>query len=112
MPTPRCRPYSPSTRISVRVLGEHLQVARRKRRMSAHGLAERLGASRSTIHRMESGDTRVAIGLYFEACFILGIPLWEDNNQARDVLSKQLRETLALLPGAPRTSIDGDQDGL
>lgn len=83
--------------------------------MPARELGERIGASRGTIHRMESGDSRVAIGLYFEACFILGVPLWGDNKLARGVLSNQLKETLALLPQAPRaprTPLRRDRDDL
>ena len=98
------RPYSAMSLASAQLLGDHIRVARRKGRMSARELAERLGASRGTVSRMESGDLRVAMGLYFEACFILGIPLWGGDSKTRDVFAGQLKETLALLPEAPRVT--------
>ncbi len=60
----------PVTR-SLRKLGGDLAVARRKRRISAAEMAERLFVSRDTLWRMERGDPSVAIGTIATALFVL-----------------------------------------
>jgi DNA-binding XRE family transcriptional regulator len=42
-------------------LGCDLALARRRRRMSQESLATRIGASLSTVKRMEKGDTRIPL---------------------------------------------------
>lgn len=57
---------------SLRELGLHLATARRKRRLTAAMVADRVGVSASTYHRMEKGDPKVALGAYAMALFVLG----------------------------------------
>jgi transcriptional regulator with XRE-family HTH domain len=66
--------------------GSDLSVARRKRRLTAAMMTERLGVSRSTYVRMEKGDATVALGAYAQALFVLGFgsPFGEIIDQARD----------------------------
>ena len=56
---------------ALRTLGRDLAVARKKRRISAVEMAERLFISRDTLWRMESGDSTVAIGTLATALFVL-----------------------------------------
>ena len=56
---------------ALRTLGRDLAVARKKRRISAAEMAERLFVSRDTLWRMESGDPTVAIGTLATALFVL-----------------------------------------
>ncbi len=56
---------------ALRTLGRDLAVARKKRRISATEMAERLFISRDTLWRMESGDPTVAIGTLATALFVL-----------------------------------------
>lgn len=53
-------------------LGEGLSLARRRRRFTQDSFAERIGASRSTVRRMETGDIRVPIGYWARAFLVLG----------------------------------------
>ncbi len=46
---------------AIRKLGSDISLARRRRRISQASLAERMGASLSTVCRMEKGDVRVPI---------------------------------------------------
>ena len=46
---------------AIQKLGEDISLARRRRRMSQASLAERIGASLSTVRRMEGGDARVPL---------------------------------------------------
>jgi len=70
--------------------------------MPAQELAERLGASRYTVQRMEKGDLKVETGLFFEAAAILGVPLF---TRSEDEIARERRraeDKIALLPDPPR----------
>jgi transcriptional regulator with XRE-family HTH domain len=53
-------------------LGSDLALARRRRRISQASLAERIGASLSTVRRMEAGDVRVPLHFIARAIFLFG----------------------------------------
>ena len=57
---------------AIRKLGQDLSLARRRRRFSQASLAERMGASLSTVRRMEQGDPRVPVHFYGRALQIFG----------------------------------------
>lgn len=57
---------------ALRQLGARLRTARLRRNESESMLAERLGVTRSTINRLESGDSGVAIALVVEALLVYG----------------------------------------
>ena len=46
---------------AVRKLGHDLSLARRRRRISQDSMAQRMGASVSTVRRIEKGDPRIPI---------------------------------------------------
>lgn len=53
-------------------LGSDLSLARRRRHISQASLAERMGASLSTVRRMEKGDARVPIHFFARALHVFG----------------------------------------
>jgi transcriptional regulator with XRE-family HTH domain len=53
-------------------LGSDIGLARRRRRISQISLAERMGASVSTVRRMEKGDIRVPIHFFARALHVFG----------------------------------------
>jgi len=53
-------------------LGSDISLARRRRHISQASLAERIGASLSTVRRMEKGDVRIPIHFIARALHILG----------------------------------------
>ena len=53
-------------------LGHDISLARRRRRISQASLAERMGASLSTVRRMEKGDLRVPIHFFARALHVFG----------------------------------------
>ena len=53
-------------------LGTDLSLARRRRHISQASLAERMGASLSTVRRMEKGDARVPIHFFARALHVFG----------------------------------------
>jgi len=73
-------------RRSLAKLGSDLSVARRKRRLTVAMVCERVGVSRSTWRRMESGEASVGLGAYAQAFFVLGFgtPLAELIDQRHD----------------------------
>lgn len=57
---------------AIRKLGSDLSLARRRRHISQASLAERMGASLSTVRRMEKGDLRVPIHFFARALHVFG----------------------------------------
>lgn len=57
---------------AVQKLGTDLSLARRRRHISQASLAERMGASLSTVRRMEKGDARVPIHFFARALHVFG----------------------------------------
>lgn len=53
-------------------LGEHLAIARMRRKESQRVWASRLGVSVPTLIRMERGDPSVSMGLYATALWLIG----------------------------------------
>ena len=54
-------------------LGRGINIARRRRKLTADMMAERIGVTRQTYWRVEKGDPTVAIGTYLMAMFVLGL---------------------------------------
>jgi len=57
---------------AIRKLGGDISLARRRRHISQASLAERMGASISTVRRMEKGDVRVPIHFFARALHVFG----------------------------------------
>lgn len=57
---------------AIQKLGLDVSLARRRRRISQASLAERMGASLSTVRRMEQGDVRVPIHFFARALHVFG----------------------------------------
>jgi transcriptional regulator with XRE-family HTH domain len=58
---------------SLTKLGRDISIARRKRRLTATMMAERLSVSKPTYLRVERGDPTVGMGVYAMALFVLGL---------------------------------------
>ena len=69
-------------------LGEQLSFARKRRKESLRAWAQRLDVSVPTLTRMESGDPRVAIGVYATALWLIGL---EDGLKDLAAPSKDMR---------------------
>jgi len=57
---------------ALRDLGQDLSVARRMRRWTQEGLAQRMGTSLSTVRRMEDGNPGTALHTFLRALHVLG----------------------------------------
>ncbi len=57
---------------AIHKFGLDLSLARRRRHISQASLAERMGASISTVRRMEKGDARVPLHFFARALHVFG----------------------------------------
>jgi hypothetical protein len=57
---------------AIQKLGHDLALARRRRHISQESMAVRMGASLSTVRRMEAGDLRVPVHFVARALYVLG----------------------------------------
>jgi transcriptional regulator with XRE-family HTH domain len=105
MPASKKRSYARYTLAATSLLGRLVQIERKSRRMTAQDLALRLGVDRGTLQRLEQGDPKVELGVAFEACALLGIPLFEEDLKGLATRIDEAGKRLALLPARvrPRT---------
>ncbi len=91
MPTPHHPPAA--VRRALRKLGADIHDARRRRRLPMAVVAERAFTSRSTLQRIEAGDTNVGIGIYAAALQALG--LLDNLSQVADISQDSVGQALA-----------------
>lgn len=92
----------PALRRLLKNLGENIKMARLRRKLSAHLIAERAGMSRTTLRAIEKGEAGVTIGAYANVLMCLGL----ENDLALiardDELGRKLQD--AGLPTRARAS--------
>ena len=91
MPTPHNPPAA--VRRALRKLGADIRDARRRRRLPMAVVAERAFTSRSTLQKIEAGNTSVSIGIYEGVLHALG---WLDGvSQIADISNDPVGQALA-----------------
>lgn len=110
MPASKKRSFARYTLAGVKLLGSLVQLERKSRGMTMQDLAARLGVDRGTLQRLEDGDPKVQVGLAFEACAILGIPLFEDDAKGTTMRLNEVGKRLALLPSRIRPTSQAIDD--
>ena len=78
----------PAAHAALEQLGQQLAYARKRRKESLRAWAVRLDVSVPTLTRMESGDPKVAIGVYATALWLVGL---EDGLKDLAAPTKDLR---------------------
>ncbi|MGQ0799663.1 MAG: helix-turn-helix domain-containing protein [Pseudomarimonas sp.] len=91
MPTPHTPPAA--VRRALRKLGADIHDARRRRRLPMAVVAERAFTSRSTLQKIEAGDTSVSIGIY--AGVLLALGLLDGLSQIADIGNDPVGQALA-----------------
>lgn len=91
MPTPHNPPAA--VRRALRKLGADIHDARRRRRLPMAVVAERAFTSRSTLQRVEAGDSGVSIGIYAGVLQALG--LLDHLSQVADLSNDSIGQALA-----------------
>lgn len=103
MPASRKQSFARYTLAALARIAQLIAIARKEQRITAQELADRLGVSRGMVHRLEAGSPKVDIGVAFEACTILGIPLLGEEDLGDMALRlDEGRKRLALLPAYAR----------
>jgi transcriptional regulator with XRE-family HTH domain len=94
----KTRTYSDQALRAIGLLASLIQRARKRKGWSESDLAERCGATRPTIRRIEQGNPATEIGLYFEIANLLGIPLFSDDPRQLRAMEEKLDLELSVLP--------------
>ncbi|HEY4967669.1 MAG TPA: helix-turn-helix domain-containing protein [Puia sp.] len=63
----------PTADKTLRILGENIRLARKRRRLSEIQASERAGIARSTLQLIEQGRPSVAMSSYLQVLFVLGL---------------------------------------
>lgn len=105
------RTYSRYSRNAVILLGGLIRAVRKERKFTVQEVAERAGISRGLMQRIEKGDPKCGIGVFFEVAAIVGVNLF-DADEA-DIVGhiRQIEDKLRLLPKSVRVanrSVDDD----
>ena len=79
---------------ALRKLGQDLNNARRRRRITIELIAERATLSRATVFKIEKGDPTVSIGRYASMLFVLGMidRLSDLADSSHDLLGRRLED--------------------
>ncbi len=80
--------------IVLRKLGQDINDARRRRRITIELMAKRAGLSRATIGKIEKGDPTTSMGGYACVLFVLGMEgrLSELVDSAHDLIGRRLED--------------------
>ena len=70
---PKKQTIFPKYNSALEKMGENIKIARKRRRLTTVQVAERADISRSTLYLIESGNTGVAMGAYFNVLRVLGL---------------------------------------
>ena len=94
----KVRVYSDHTLRAINLLASLIKTARKRKGWSEANLAERCGATRPTLRKIEQGNPATEIGLYFEVASLLSIPLFADDTREMNAIQQKVDLELSLLP--------------
>jgi DNA-binding XRE family transcriptional regulator len=111
MASPQKRTYFRVTRDSTELLGKLIRLGRRERKMTGEDLAGRAGISRRTLQKIERGDPKCEIGLFFEVATLVGVKLFGVEDSATVSMHiDRVDDKLALLPQRVRNTMKVDDE--
>lgn len=79
-------------------LGLRMMLARKRRGLTIIQMAERVGLSRITYNKIESGDPAVSMGNYFKALKVLGLQDGIDHLAKQDDLGRDIQDGSLMKP--------------
>ncbi len=75
------------------MFGENIKLARLRRKLTAEQVAERAGISRRTLVSVEKGLPSVAMGIYVQVLFVLGLSDDITKVAGDDKLGRKLQDS-------------------
>lgn len=98
-------PTFPTIQRILNELGENIKLARLRRKLSAHQVAQRANISRPTLLAIEKGSPGVAISSYAQVLFVLGLEKDLLKVAEDDKLGRKLQDAgLTVKERAPKKS--------
>ena len=89
-------------------LGENIKLARLRRKLSTEQVSERANIARTTLWAIENGSPNVALGLYLQVLFVLGLEKDLLKVAGDDPLGRRLQDAnLLVKERAPKKSKNG-----
>mgnify|MGYP002399214489 CR=1 FL=1 len=85
-------PLTPTVDQVLKICGEQIALARKRRRISSTMMAERAGMSRNTLRAIERGESSVTLGAYASVLFCLGLENDLKQLAKDDVLGRKLQD--------------------
>ena len=73
-------------------LAERLKLARKRRRLSSAVVAQRAGISRTSLHKVETGDPGATLGTYLRVLAVLGLEGDINALAADDKVGRRLQD--------------------
>lgn len=91
-------PLSPTLETVLKELGENIRLARLRRKITTTMLAERAGMTRTTLRKVENGDSGVTLGAYASVLFCLGLEKDILLIGKDDILGRKLQDLSLVTP--------------
>ena len=92
------RTYSHYTSEATKLIGQMIRLGRVERKITAQDLADRAGISRGMLQRIEKGDLKCEIGVFFELAALVGVELFDADAASLVGHISRTEDKLALLP--------------
>lgn len=92
----RMYPLLPKLQKILKQMGENIKLARLRRRLTAHQVAERAGITRTTLWNIEKGSSQVAMRSYCMVLFVLGLADDLLKIATDDVFGRKLQDAVLL----------------
>ena len=83
---------SPALEDILETVGENIKLARLRRKITTTMLAERAGISRVTLRKVENGESSVAMAIYANVLFCLGLEKDLLQLAGEDPLGRRLQD--------------------
>lgn len=100
----------PKANKALESLGENIKLARLRRGWTAENLAERVGLTRATLHKMEKGESGVAIGYYAAVLFAFGFENELASIAEKDETGRRLQDISLTQSPAKKKRTEGSHD--